>query len=40
MVNDNFVISLVQGGEIFQTIPEWAHFSQEDWRVAQLIEWH
>ena len=28
MFKDNFVGLLVQGTEIFQTIPEWAWFSQ------------
>ena len=30
-VKDNFVSYLVQEEEIFQTIPEWAQFSQEGW---------
>ena len=32
MLKDNFVIYLMQGGEIFGTIPEWAQFSQGCWR--------
>ena len=37
MVRDNFAILpvLVQEGEIFQNMPEWAHFSQRGYRRWQ-----
>ena len=34
---DNFVHQLVQGKEIFQTIPEWAWFSQGDGRKGKTM---
>ena len=33
MVKDNFVILLMQGEEIFETIPEWAQLSQGGKRI-------
>ena len=36
MVKDNFLNLLVQGEEIFQTIPEWAWFGQGGRRKGKI----
>ena len=37
MVRDDFVRKLVQSEEIFQSIPEWAQFSQGHWSSNYIV---